>query len=728
MATFGKTTNGASNTLHNANRKILSKVTLTEAAVLTSMTVRARTSAAGSRNWRGVIYSDNANVPGSLLASTAAGTITGTTVAAYTANFAGESLAAGTYWIGFIHNGDATIAVHPYRDNTANMAVSNTDTYADGPASPAGTMSALAGPVDAYVTYTAAATPVTALVDNFDDGARNTTLWNLRNDGNITSVAESGGTLNITSGSGGWGYGGYTSVSKYSLRGKRMYVKVPTVTNTVDGAETLFSAYIDGNNEISLLKGGGALIPRLKTGGTTSDTYPGYTSDYHWWSIREDAGTLYWETSTDGSTWTTARSAAHTFTNAQLDAVEVHMLAGQYMATIGTGKASFDNFNVAPAAPATWNPTSSLSLHVSPGNSFYTYANALPAGTKKNRALWAASKGSFSYFAEDYNNNANLTVLLAEAATAGKTATIVIYSIPHRDNGEFSTGGSTNETTYKAYIDTIAGIIGNASVLISLESDALAGIGGINAAQQIERKACISYAITKLKTSCPNVKLYVDAGHPTYGTPSGMASLLREVGIATADGFTLNSSNYHGDAAVVAHGNAIRSYLSDLKNNQLGFIYDTSRNGSAPTPTYYANPALRRFGNSPLYGNTGVEGVHGYVWIKAPGESDGANAIDAPNPGVFWPKYVYNDSVGDNIDPPSGSTDPTNTTYVATTSGMLQREPAISSAEPYATGGKIKVYVGSDFSAKPVKVWNGSAWVAKPLKRWNGTAWVITNY
>lgn len=42
--------------------------------------------------------------------------------------------------------------------------------------------------------------------------------------------------------------------------------------------------------------------------------------------------------------------------------------------------------------------------------------------------------------------------------------------------------------------------------------------------------------------------------------------------------------------------------------------------------------------------------------------------------------------------------------------------------------GKIKVYNGSAFVAKPMKYYNGSAFVAKPVKRWNGSAWVPTNY
>lgn len=42
--------------------------------------------------------------------------------------------------------------------------------------------------------------------------------------------------------------------------------------------------------------------------------------------------------------------------------------------------------------------------------------------------------------------------------------------------------------------------------------------------------------------------------------------------------------------------------------------------------------------------------------------------------------------------------------------------------------GRIKVWNGSSWVAKPVKVWNGSSWVSKPVKRWTGSAWVSTTY
>lgn len=54
------------------------------------------------------------------------------------------------------------------------------------------------------------------------------------------------------------------------------------------------------------------------------------------------------------------------------------------------------------------------------------------------------------------------------------------------------------------------------------------------------------------------------------------------------------------------------------------------------------------------------------------------------------------------------------------------RLPILAPQTP-SGGGKMKVWTGSAWVAKPVKVWNGSAWVEKPLKYWNGSAWVLSD-
>jgi hypothetical protein len=62
----------------------------------------------------------------------------------------------------------------------------------------------------------------------------------------------------------------------------------------------------------------------------------------------------------------------------------------------------------------------------------------------------------------------------------------------------------------------------------------------------------------------------------------------------------------------------------------------------------------------------------------------------------------------------------------ATDGNLVQYAIATIAIRP--AGGKIKVWNGSAWVAKPMKVWNGSSWVAKPVKFWNGAAWVVTNY
>jgi len=60
--------------------------------------------------------------------------------------------------------GDNTSRVYSYRDGTAGLMAQNADTYSDGPSDPFGTYSTGAGPIDAYVTYSAStsATPTAA--------------------------------------------------------------------------------------------------------------------------------------------------------------------------------------------------------------------------------------------------------------------------------------------------------------------------------------------------------------------------------------------------------------------------------------------------------------------------------------------------------------------------------------------------------------------------------------
>lgn len=155
MATFGKTTNGANNTLHNSGRLSVSRAVLTEDAILNTGYMRsASNNATQEKHFKIVIYTDNAGAPGSLIWTSTEGAYQSTAAMFRPAAFSGEFLAAGTYWIGAIYDGNATTSVNIYRDNVAEQALTRTNVYASGAPDPIGTVVALAGKIDVYVEYT----------------------------------------------------------------------------------------------------------------------------------------------------------------------------------------------------------------------------------------------------------------------------------------------------------------------------------------------------------------------------------------------------------------------------------------------------------------------------------------------------------------------------------------------------------------------------------------------
>lgn len=157
MATFGKLTDGASNSTSSADSKIASSASPSTNGTVQSLTARVWVSS-GTSATRAIIYSDAAGVPGNLLAVSADLTVSNTTEAANTFTFSGANainiVAGTTYWIG-VHFADPGLGNYTWsRDATAGAAAKATDAFADGTTATWGTNSALAGPIDFYVTYT----------------------------------------------------------------------------------------------------------------------------------------------------------------------------------------------------------------------------------------------------------------------------------------------------------------------------------------------------------------------------------------------------------------------------------------------------------------------------------------------------------------------------------------------------------------------------------------------
>jgi len=211
---------------------------------------------------------------------------------------------------------------------------------------------------------------------------------------------------------------------------------------------------------------------------------------------------------------------------------------------------------------------------------------------------------------------------------------LVAYMIPYRDCGLHSAGG-LDAAKYLPWITDLANAVGNRKAIVVFEPDAVPGLVQIEEgkpcltpALRDERIGLIKQAVGILKSK-PNLKVFIDIGHSAWLSSDVAATLLKQVGIESADGFSLNTSNYQSTPANVAYGQKIRSQVGK------SFLVDTSRNGIDPAGnTEWCNPRNRALGATPSF-NTGIEGVAAFIWGKRPGESDGS-CNGGPAAGSWW--------------------------------------------------------------------------------------------
>ncbi|MET7637728.1 glycoside hydrolase family 6 protein [Streptomyces sp. NPDC005438] len=229
-----------------------------------------------------------------------------------------------------------------------------------------------------------------------------------------------------------------------------------------------------------------------------------------------------------------------------------------------------------------------------------------------------------------------------EAATkANRSALLVLYNLPHRDCGQYSKGGAGGGDEYRAWVDKVVRGIGDRSATVIVEPDALPHLLEEGCTPQQfheERYALLKETVGKLK-KLPKVKVYLDAGNPDWVRDAGgLVEPLNRAGIAEADGFALNVSNYQTTKDNIAYGKKLSSMVGGKP-----FVIDTSRNGNGPVPgakheETWCNPPGRALGERPTT-KTADPKVDAYLWIKRPGESDGP-CKGGPKAGEWWTKYA----------------------------------------------------------------------------------------
>ena len=352
------------------------------------------------------------------------------------------------------------------------------------------------------------------------------------------------------------------------------------------------------------------------------------------------------------------------------------------------------------------------------------------------------------------------------AGVEGRVPVLVAYNIPFRDCAQYSGGGAVDTASYEAWIDGFAAGIGKRQAVVILEPDSLGIIpwsgdwcqptvtdsagNTVNApgADPASRYAQLNYAVDKLAAIAPKALVYLDGTHSGWLNVGDASTRLASAGVARAEGFFLNISNYQITGNLAQYGTWISeclAYVTSVKPGDFGscpnqywnggplpskiaqingewngtgldgngawsdssdtvdlntsginlryanmlgttaptahFIVDTSRNGHGPlngaqyaaapydqpatvtaslTSGNWCNPPGAGLGLRPS-ANTGIALLDAYLWVKTPGQSDGACAI---NGGArAWDFTAYNpwNVTGDAqnaFDPLWGAVDP----------------------------------------------------------------------
>lgn len=278
-------------------------------------------------------------------------------------------------------------------------------------------------------------------------------------------------------------------------------------------------------------------------------------------------------------------------------------------------------------ASASPNPLDGKSLFVDPGSNARRNANKLRTSKPNEaRALDVIASQPQAVWLNEWAGDVKRAVSMVMKTAGNALPVLVAYNIPNRDCGSHSAGGSKNANAYRKWIrDFAAGLSGKRSVIV-LEPDGTAG----RCASE-ERYALLRDAVKVLKAA--GAAVYIDAGNPNWIEANEMGARLKRAGIADADGFALNVSNYYTNAQNIAYGERV-SAVTGGKH----FIIDSSRNGNGSRNGEWCNPRGRAIGMAPTV-ETRHHLVDAYLWIKRPGESDGECA-GGPRAGAWWSEYA----------------------------------------------------------------------------------------
>ncbi len=288
----------------------------------------------------------------------------------------------------------------------------------------------------------------------------------------------------------------------------------------------------------------------------------------------------------------------------------------------------------APKPPkATGNPFSGVKLWIDPESLAMLRSKALKATRPDDAKLIEEkiAKYSQALWLGEWNKNVyrKVNYVVALAAAENALPIFVAYNVPGRDCGQHSAGGLKDDDAYKRWIRKIAAGIGDKAAVVVLEPDALGLLDKCLTPPEQEKRLALIHDAVKVLRQNPKTIVYIDGAHSKWAPVDVIADRLKRAGVDDAHGFAINTSNYRANDELLPFGKAVSAKLGGAH-----FVVDTSRNGNGPDGVEWCNPPGRKLGLPPNT-QTGDPLIDAYLWLKRPGESDGA-CNGGPRAGVWW--------------------------------------------------------------------------------------------
>ncbi len=182
--------------------------------------------------------------------------------------------------------------------------------------------------------------------DNFNDNSTDTSLWTA-----FGPASETNRRLELSSTSGSTAYSGYNSViTTFDLTGSFAFSQLLDAGNQALASFQAIPIDVvkDANNSLIWYIGANTLFAQKQVANVFSNVRAdvAYDANLHkFFRIREAAGTIFWDYSRDGASWTNYTSLANPF---GITSVQLRVSAGTFSNEGTATTAYFANFNIPP--------------------------------------------------------------------------------------------------------------------------------------------------------------------------------------------------------------------------------------------------------------------------------------------------------------------------------------------------------------------------------------------